>query len=68
MPSVRIGFFEDFKGTDTLLLDVDREGVNALVAWLQTAMSSGGKIAINDCPGTAVQSGLHVNLYVRRAT
>jgi hypothetical protein len=31
---IRVGFFEDFKGANTLLLDVDCEGLNALVAWL----------------------------------
>jgi hypothetical protein len=47
MASIRIGFFEDFKGADTLLLDVDQEGLKALIAWLQTATSSGRGIAIS---------------------
>lgn len=62
MASIRVGFFEDFKGADTLLLDVDREGLNALIAWLQTVAASGRKIAIDQCPGAVVQSGLHVDL------
>jgi hypothetical protein len=62
MASIRVGFFEDFKGADTLLLDVDREGLKALIAWLQTATSSGRGIAISHCPGALVQSGLRVNL------
>jgi hypothetical protein len=62
MASIRVGFFEDFKGADTLLLDVDHEGLNALIAWLQTAASSGRKTAINQCPGAVVLSGLHVDL------
>ncbi|MCA1560660.1 MAG: hypothetical protein LC808_40735 [Actinobacteria bacterium] len=62
MASIRVGFFEDFKGADTLLLDVDHEGLNALIAWLQTAASSGQKIALEHCPGAVVQSGLYVDL------
>lgn len=50
MASIRIGFFEDFKGADTLLLDVDQEGLKALIAWLQTATSPGRRIAISHCP------------------
>ena len=62
MAFIRVGFFEDFKGADTLLVDVDHEGLNALIAWLQTVTSSGRKTAINHCPGAVVQSGLHVDL------
>ena len=58
MPSIRVGFFEDFKGADTLLLDVDHQGLNALIAWLQTAASSGRKISlINQCPVTVLRQG-----------
>jgi hypothetical protein len=60
--SIRIGFFEDFKGADTLLLDVDQEGLKALIAWLQTAASSGRRIAISHCPDALVQSGLQIDL------
>lgn len=62
MASIRIGFFEDFKGADTLLIDVDRDGLHALIEWLQEALSSGRKAAISDCAGSAVQPGLHVAL------
>jgi len=62
MASIRIGFFEDFKGADTLLLDVDREGLDALIAWLQTATCSGRNTTISHCPGAAVQSGLQIDL------
>jgi hypothetical protein len=62
MASIRVGFFEDFKGADTLLVDVDHEDVNALIAWLQEAPSAGRKTTISDCPRSVVQSGLHVEL------
>jgi hypothetical protein len=60
---IRVGFFEDFKSADTLLIDVDVEGLRALTAWLQTAAaSSAWMIALDDCPGVVVQSGLSVVL------
>jgi hypothetical protein len=62
MASIRIGFFEDFKGAHTLLLDVEQEGLKALIAWLQTATSSGRRIAISHCPDALVQSGLQIDL------
>jgi hypothetical protein len=62
MASIRIGFFEDFKGADTLLLDVDREGLHSLIAWLQTAASSDRRTPISSCPGCIVQAGLAVDL------
>jgi hypothetical protein len=62
MASIRVGFFEDFKSADTLLLDVDHEGLHALIAWLKEAVASGRKTAINDCPAAFVQSGLRVDL------
>ena len=62
MPFIRVGFFEDFKGEATLLLDVDREGLNALVAWLRTATSSDQTTSISSCPGCVVQAGLAVDL------
>jgi hypothetical protein len=59
---IRIGFFEDFKGADTLLLDVDRDGLHSLIAWLRMDMSSGRNTTIGDCPATVIQSGLHVEV------
>ena len=62
MASIRVGFFKDFKGADTLLFEVDPEGLKALIAWLRTASSSGRKTAIDHCPGAVVQPGLRVDL------
>ena len=62
MASIWVGFFEDFKGADTFLLDVDHEGLKTLIAWLRNAAASGRKTAISHCPGAVVQSGLHVDL------
>ena len=62
MAFIRIGFFEDFKSADTLLIDVDRDGLHALIAWLRDAMESGQRTTISDCPGSVVQAGLHIDL------
>lgn len=59
---IRIAFFEDFKSADTLLIDVDRDGLHALIAWLRDAMESGQRATISDCPGSVVQEGLHIEL------
>jgi hypothetical protein len=29
---IRVGYFEDFKGAETLLIDIDHEGLDALIA------------------------------------
>jgi hypothetical protein len=59
---IRVGFFEDFKSADTLLIDVDSEGLHTLISWLLEVRSSGQKITISDCPGAVVQAGLRVEL------
>jgi hypothetical protein len=48
MGSIRIGFFEDFKGADTLLLDVDLEGLRGLMAWLRDVTSSAERVPLSD--------------------
>jgi hypothetical protein len=61
--SIRVGFFEDFKGADTLLLDVDpTRACKAFIAWLDAASSSAGRPPSITARGAGVQSGLHVNL------
>jgi hypothetical protein len=62
MAFIRVGLFENFKGADTVLIDMDREGLRTVVAWLQATMLSGGRTAIRDCPGSVIQPGLHVDL------
>jgi hypothetical protein len=63
MGSIRVGFFEDFKGADTLLLDVDAEGLRDLITWLRNVMSSGQKVSLGHCPGVSFQSALHVEAF-----
>jgi hypothetical protein len=63
MGSIRVGFFEDFKGADTLLIDVNAEGLRSLIAWLRDVISSGRRVALSDCPGVTLQSGLRVDAF-----
>jgi hypothetical protein len=63
MRSIRVGFFEDFKGADTLLIDIDRDGLLGLIAWLREVISSGRKAALSDCPGVTLQSTLRVDVF-----
>ena len=46
MEIVRIGFFEDFKSSDTLLLDGDKEGLEQL-AQAMRELARGGKESIS---------------------
>src|SRR2546425_242310 len=62
MGSIRVGFFEDFKGADTVLIDVDHEGLHHLIAWLREVVSSGRNAPLSDCPGVGVQSQLRVDI------
>jgi len=59
---IRVGFFEDFKSADTLLIDLDHEGLHALIAWLRAMTQLGLKTALSSCPQSVVQSGLQVEL------
>lgn len=62
MAVIRVGFFEDFKSADTLLIHVDRDGLYSMIAWLRGAISSHQKATISDCSGSVVQAGLRVEL------
>lgn len=48
--SIRVGFFEDFKGADTLLIDVNAEGLRDLIAWVREVVASSRQIALSECP------------------
>ena len=60
MGLIRVGFFEDFKGADTLLIDVNAEGLRGLITWVREVMPSSRQIPLNDCPGVTLQPGTHV--------
>jgi hypothetical protein len=66
MGSIRVGFFEDFKGEDTLLIDVDAEGLSDLIAWLRDVMSSDRKVLLSACPGVSLQADLRVEVFRSR--
>ncbi len=62
MESIRVGFFEDFKGEDTLLIDVDAEGLRDLIAWLRDVMPSDRNVLLSACSGVNLQAGLRVEV------
>ncbi|HEX7780876.1 MAG TPA: hypothetical protein VF424_16620 [Vicinamibacterales bacterium] len=62
MGSIRVGLFHDFKGADTLLLAVDHEGLQSLIAWLREVIASGRIAAFSDCPGASVQPRLRISV------
>lgn len=66
MGSIRVGFFDDFKGEDTLLIDVDAEGLRALIAWLRDVMTSDRKVLLSACSGVTLQAGLRVEVFRSR--
>jgi hypothetical protein len=66
MELIRVGFFEHFKGANTLLIDVDAEGLRRLIAWLCDVISSRRKVALSDCPGASLQSGLQAEALLGR--
>jgi hypothetical protein len=59
---IRVGFFKDFKSADTLMIDIDHEGLHTLIAWLRMDMPSGLMTPISNCPASVIQSGLQVKL------
>jgi hypothetical protein len=62
MGSIRVGYFEDFKGADTLLIDVDHEGLRSLISWVRELPLTGRKATLSDCPGARLQSRLRVDV------
>lgn len=62
MAPIRIGFFNDFKGADTLLIDVNAEGLRGLIAWVREVMTSSRQIPLDACPGVTLQPGTHVEV------
>ena len=63
MASIRVGFFEDFREADTLLIDVDRECLDSLIAWFRELTSSRRRVPLDECP-TRMQAGLRVDVDV----
>jgi hypothetical protein len=60
--SIRLGLFDDFKGAKTLLIAVDREGLEGVIAWLRQVIASGRIADFSDCPGIRVQSRLCISV------
>ena len=60
MGIIRVGYFDDFKGAPTLLIEVDDEGVGALISLLTPLERSDVSVALGQCPGLLLYGGLSV--------
>jgi hypothetical protein len=58
--SIRVAFSEHFKGKNTLLIDIDRDGLHDLIAWLRGMTSAGRNATLTDLKGVDVQPGVRV--------
>ena len=61
MTSVRIGYFEDFKSSDTLLLEADAEGLRALAETFRSlAAGTLDRLALHELPFVQVHHGVQL--------
>jgi hypothetical protein len=60
------GILRGLQGDDTLLIDVDAEGLRALIAWLRDVMTSDRKVLLSACSGVTLQAGLRVEVFRSR--
>ena len=58
--SIRVGFFENFKGADTLLIDVNAQGLRDLVAWVREVIASSQGMSLSSCSDVSLRLGIHV--------
>jgi len=66
MGLIRVGYFEAFKGADTLLIDIDAEGLRDLIVWVRDVISLGRRVLLSDCPSASLRSGLRVEACLAR--
>ncbi len=61
MTSVRIGYFEDFKSSDTLLLEAEAEGLRALAETFRSlAAGTLDRLALHELPFVQVHHGVQL--------
>lgn len=61
MPLLRVGYFENFKGDDTLLLESDSEGIARLADLLRSlATGERNRLALHDLPLFEMHHGIEV--------
>ena len=60
MGSIRIGRFNDFKGSDTLLIEVDEEGLDSLIELIRHVERSGQSARLDQCPGAISYGSVRV--------
>jgi hypothetical protein len=59
MGSIRIGRFDDFKGSNTLLIEADEEGLESLIEIIRQ-VASGQSSRLDQCPGVISYGSLRV--------
>jgi len=60
MASIRIGRFDDFKGSNTLLIEADEEGLAALIAVIRNVELSGQSLRLDKCLGVTSYGTLSI--------
>lgn len=57
---IRVAFFEELEGADTVLIDLDHAGLRDLIACLRQVVATGRNTTLTDRDGVGVQPGLRV--------
>jgi hypothetical protein len=64
MGQVRVGFFQDFKSSDTVLIDGDRDGLRSLSsAFRQLASTGTTQIALHELSFVETHHGLQIHAF-----
>jgi hypothetical protein len=60
MAWIRIGHFEDFKGSDTLLIECDEQGLQSLIDVILHVGEAGGRSILEEHPVVRAYGGISV--------
>jgi len=60
MPRVHIGFFRDFKSSDTVLIEGDSNGLRLLADTFRRLAKNVGPVAIHELPFVEVHHGIRI--------
>jgi hypothetical protein len=60
MTWIQVGRFDDFKGSDTLLIDCDQNGLQSLIDVLKDVGTRGEASTLGQCVGAVVHGGISV--------
>jgi hypothetical protein len=60
MAWIRIGRFDDFKGSNTLFIESDEAGLQSLIDVIEAVGLSGKPSTLEQCPGVVAHGGIRV--------